>query len=83
MTGKHRHKLLDALDVFEAEEELAAQAGRSPIPVSVFGSSPKEEDLAKHQELGITRAVLMLPSADKDALMPMLEQYAPLVSKFA
>lgn len=69
-------------DSIKELQELAAQAGRSPIPVSVFGSSPKEEDLGKHQELGITRAVLMLPSADRDTLMPMLDQYAPLVSKF-
>ena len=70
-------------DSIKELQQLAAQAGRSPIPVSVFGSSPKEEDLAKHQELKIERAVLMLPSADKDTLMPMLDQYAPLVSKFA
>jgi hypothetical protein len=70
-------------DSIKELQELAAQAGRSPIPVSVFGSSDKEADLAKHQELGVERAVLFLPSADKDTLMPMLDKYAPLVSKFA
>ena len=70
-------------DSIKELQELAAQAGRPPVPVSVFGSSPKEEDLAKHRELGIERAVLMLPSADKDTLMPMLDDYATLIPKFA
>ena len=70
-------------DSIKELQELAAQAGRPPVPVSIFGSSPKEEDLAKHQELDVARAVLMLPSADKDTLLPMLDEYAPLVSKFS
>jgi probable F420-dependent oxidoreductase len=64
---------------------LAEQAGRSAdeIPVSIFGSSDKEDALASHQELGIERAVLFLPSADRDTLMPTLDKYASLVPKFA
>ena len=64
---------------------LAEQAGRSPdeVPVSIFGSSDKEEALASHQELGVERAVLFLPSADRDTLMPTLDKYASLVPKFA
>ena len=79
-TGFNPGMLPDSIKELQA---LAAQAGRPPVPVSVFGSSPKEEDLAKHQELGIERAVLMLPSADKDTLMPMLDDYATLIPKFA
>ncbi len=70
-------------DSIKELQDLAAQSGRSQIPVSVFGSSDKEEDLAKHQELGVERAVLFLPSADKDTLMPMLDNYAKLIPKFA
>ena len=64
---------------------LAEQAGRSAdeIPVSIFGSSDKEDALASHQELGVERAVLFLPSADRDTLMPTLDKYASLVPKFA
>ena len=64
---------------------LAEQAGRSAdeVPVSIFGSSDKEEALASHQELGVERAVLFLPSADRDTLMPTLDKYASLVPKFA
>lgn len=64
---------------------LAEQAGRSAdeVPVSIFGSSDKEEALASHQALGVERAVLFLPSADRDTLMPMLDKYASLVPKFA
>ena len=70
-------------DSMKELQELAAQAGRGPIPVSVFGSSPKEEDLAKHQALGVERAVLVLPSADKETLLPMLDDYATRIPKFA
>ncbi len=64
---------------------LAEQAGRSSdeVPVSIFGSSDKQEALASHQELGVERAVLFLPSADRDTLMPMLDKYASLIPKFA
>lgn len=72
-------------DSIKELRQLAEQAGRSAddVPVSVFGSSAKEEDLAKHQELGIERAVLFLPSAEKDTLMPMLDNHAKLIPKFA
>ena len=64
---------------------LAEQAGRpvDEVPVSVFGSSDKEEALASHQELGVERAVLFLPSAGADTVLPLLDKYQPYIAKFA
>jgi probable F420-dependent oxidoreductase len=64
---------------------LAQQAGRKPqeFPVSIFGSAADESLLRQHQEMGIERSVFFLPSAGRDKVMPLLDQYAKLIPKFA
>jgi probable F420-dependent oxidoreductase len=63
----------------------AEQAGRkvSDFPISIFGVPAKEDTLKQFQNQGVDRAVLWLPSADKDKILPMLDQYATLIPKFA
>jgi probable F420-dependent oxidoreductase len=77
-----------AKDLPESIKELGAratQAGKkgSDFPVSIFGASDKEEDLANLQKLGVERAVFVLPSEGRDKIMPMLDKYAKLVVKLA
>ncbi len=36
-------------------------------------------DLSDYQEAGVTRAILPLPSADRDTVLPMLDQYCRLI----
>jgi probable F420-dependent oxidoreductase len=64
---------------------LAEQAGRKKedLPVSLFGVPPKESVLQQHQEMGLERVVFFVPSADKDTVLPKLDQYAALIPKFA
>jgi hypothetical protein len=64
---------------------LAEQAGRNPreIPVSIFGVSDDETLLRQYQELGVERAVFALPSAGREQVLPLLDQYARLLSTFA
>ncbi len=64
---------------------LAAQAGRkaSEIPVSFFGATGAEAELRQCQELGVERAVFIVPSEGKDKVLPLLDQYAAVVPKFA
>jgi probable F420-dependent oxidoreductase len=77
-----------AKDLPESIKELGAramQAGKkgSDFPVSIFGASDKDEDLANLQKLGAERAVFVLPSEGRDKIMPMLDKYAKLVAKLA
>lgn len=62
---------------------LAEEAGRDPatLGVSLFGATPTEEALEGYARAGADRAVLPLPSAGRDELLPRLDRYAELVRK--
>jgi probable F420-dependent oxidoreductase len=64
---------------------LAEQAGRSArdVPVSIFGVASEEATLHQYQELGVERAVLGAPSEGREHVLPLLDQYAALIPKFA
>jgi probable F420-dependent oxidoreductase len=63
----------------------AERAGRkaSEFPVSIFGAPGKEDTLNQFRDQGVDRAVLWLPSAGKEKILPMLDDYAKLLPKFA
>jgi probable F420-dependent oxidoreductase len=65
--------------------QRAEQAGRkgSEFPVSIFGASDNEAELANLQKLGVERAVFVAPSEGRDKVLPLLDKYATLVPKFA
>ena len=59
----------------------AAQAGRDmkTISVTVFGASPDRAVLDRYAALDVTRVTFGLPSKDRDAVLPLLDQYAKLI----
>jgi len=63
----------------------AEQAGRKPgeVPVSIFSASADEAVLRHYQELEVERAVLTVPSRNRDQVLPLLDTYAALVPKLA
>jgi probable F420-dependent oxidoreductase len=63
----------------------AQKAGRKPqdLSISLFMASGKEEELRQYQELGAERAVFGVPSEGRDKVLPMLDNYAKLIPKFA
>jgi len=58
----------------------AEKAGREPVSLSVslFGAKPEEAALRAYQGMGVARALLALPSADRDTILPLLDRYAKL-----
>jgi len=56
---------------------------RGPIPVSIFGAAPKEEDLQDYAEMGIERVLFTLPSEPAEKTLPRLEKYAALAKSIA
>jgi len=62
---------------------LAAEAGRGPIPVSVFGAASRLEVIQHYAELGVERCVFWLPPAPADKVLPLLDSYAEMAKSFA
>ena len=61
--------------------EAADAAGRdlSELSISVFRAPADKAALDSYAEAGITRALLQLPSADRDTILGLLDDYAPLL----
>jgi probable F420-dependent oxidoreductase len=64
-------------------ERLAAQAGRPPIPVTVFWATPEPRAIEHYAALGVTRCLFGLPAAGADEVLPLLAQYAALAKSAA
>ena len=60
---------------------IADEAGRAmdTIDVSLFGAPPKPEALERAEEAGVTRAILALPSNDRDDVLRRLDRHAELL----
>ncbi|MGV3759178.1 MAG: LLM class F420-dependent oxidoreductase [Actinomycetota bacterium] len=62
--------------------EAVAAAGRDPAAMEVvpFGSLPDPGKLAHFERIGVTECVFRLPSADRDVVLPILDDQAALVA---
>ena len=62
-------------------ERIADEAGRAmdTINVSLFGVQPSREALDQAAEAGMTRAILGLPSNDRDDVLRRLDRHAELL----
>ena len=63
-------------------KDRAAKAGRDmqTISVSVFGAPGDQKLLDTYRDIGATRVILRLPSEGRDTILPMLDQFATLLS---
>jgi len=59
--------------------ELAAERGRAPIPVTVFGARAEPEVLDHYAEAGVDRVLFRLPSVGEKEAVALLDNYAKLV----
>ena len=71
----------DTAEDVEALQKAAAERGRGPIPVTVFGAPPKPETLAGYADAGIDRALIALPSAPEADTLRRLDRYAELLKE--
>ncbi len=62
---------------------LAAEAGRGPIPVSVYGTQPLPEVIQQYAEAGVERCIFWLPAAPAEETLPFLDRWAELAATFA
>ena len=57
----------------------AAERDMGTLSISVSGAPPDAEVLDRYREAGIDRAILILPSADADQVLPVLDRHAQLL----
>ena len=59
----------------------AEAAGRDPksISITVFGANPQPATLEELAKAGVERAVFMLPAAERDTVLPLIDKYAALI----
>jgi probable F420-dependent oxidoreductase len=64
---------------------LAAEAGRKPPPVSLFGVALDidRQLLEGYQELGVERCIFKLPPAPAEEVLPLLDQAAQIAERFS
>jgi len=57
--------------------KMAEEAGRDPdsMEVSIFGCPSKPELLERYRDAGITRCIFGLPPADRESVLPLLDQF--------
>jgi probable F420-dependent oxidoreductase len=64
-------------------KRLATEAGRDPIPVWVYGVSPRPERLAQYRELGVDAAIVSLPDDGPETVLPIVEALGRAVTSLA
>ncbi len=59
----------------------AEAAGRDPnsIPVTIFAAKPDRAAIEKLEQAGVSRVVFLMPPADRETILPLLDQYAELM----
>lgn len=63
--------------------DRVAEAGRGPIPVTVYGARPREEVIAHYADIGVERCIFGLPPLPEAEAIPQLDRCAQVVGAFA
>ena len=59
----------------------AEEAGRDPasINITIFGARPEPDAIARLEAAGVDRAIFGLPSAERDTVVPIIDECAKLI----
>jgi probable F420-dependent oxidoreductase len=71
------------LDTLAQFRQMAKDAGRGELPVTLFNPPEDQAELARWRDMGIARAVVMLPSDAKADILPVLDRWAELIRRTA
>jgi len=58
---------------------MTQEAGREPIPLTVWGARPEPEFIEHVASLGATRCIFGLPPAPAEEIIPRLQRYAEVI----
>jgi probable F420-dependent oxidoreductase len=78
-----RPSYADVTEFLPQYRDMAAAAGRNldSVPITIFGAGEDADRLQRYRDQGIARAVVMLPSASSDTVLPILDRWAGLISR--
>ena len=64
-----------------ALHQHAEAAGRDPksISITIFGANPESKAVEAFEAAGVERAIFMLPPADRDTVLPLLDKYSSFI----
>ena len=62
-------------------QRRAADAGRDPIPVTLFAAKPEARALNRLREAGVDRALILVRSADAASTEARLDELAAIVAE--
>jgi probable F420-dependent oxidoreductase len=62
-------------------QRRAADAGRDPIPVTLFAAKPEPRALNRLRDAGVDRALILVRSADAESTEARLDELAGIVSE--
>jgi probable F420-dependent oxidoreductase len=62
-------------------QELAADRGRGPVPVTVSGVRPSRQAVAGLEEMGVERVLFDLPAGSPDESLDRLDEYVKLTGR--
>jgi probable F420-dependent oxidoreductase len=66
----------------EKLQRLGDEAGRGPIPVSLQLAPREPELLGRYEQAGVTRAIYMLPAAERDEVERKLDQFTAAMNEY-
>jgi probable F420-dependent oxidoreductase len=63
--------------------QMAKEAGRDPatLPVTIFSAPEDLDQLKRYRDWGVERALVGLPSAGSDDIMPIIDRWAELMHR--
>ncbi|MEO8458122.1 MAG: LLM class flavin-dependent oxidoreductase, partial [Chloroflexota bacterium] len=60
-------------------QKLASEAGRGPIPVTVYGTLARPEVVEHYRDIGVDRCIFWLAPVPEAEAIPMLDRYTELM----
>jgi probable F420-dependent oxidoreductase len=68
-------------DRIAAANQKLAEAGRKPIPITIFGAQGDDGEIDEYQRLGVARCVFRLPPRGRDEVLPALDRFAAIQAR--
>jgi probable F420-dependent oxidoreductase len=62
---------------------LAGDAGRAPIPVTIYGAAPRAEVVNSYIEAGVEAVIFWMPSVPEDQALALIENYTQVMETVA
>ncbi len=72
----------DPLETLPRFRQMAAEADRDPdsLGITIFGAGDNGDELKANRDAGVKRSVFLLPSAGRDEVLPLLDQYTKAIA---